>query len=54
MRYVSLRKQQGVVLLWALGILLVLTIVSVSSVRVSTTNTIGVSILYPLETYYHM
>ena len=39
MRYVSLRKQQGVVLLWALGILLVLTIVSVSSVRVSTTNT---------------
>ena len=39
MRYVSRKKQQGVVLLWALGILLVLTIISVSSVRVSSTNT---------------
>lgn len=40
MRHVSLKKQQGVVLLWALGILLVLTIISVSSVRVSNVNTI--------------
>ena len=40
MRYVSLKKQQGVVLLWALGILLVLTIISVSSVRVSNLNTV--------------
>ena len=40
MKSVSIKKQQGVVLLWALGILLVLTIVSVSSVRVSNTNTL--------------
>jgi Tfp pilus assembly protein PilX len=39
MKYVSRRKQKGVVLLWALGILLVLTIISVSSVKVSNVNT---------------
>lgn len=33
------KKQQGVVLLWALAILLVLTLLSVSSVKVSNINT---------------
>ncbi|RVU83874.1 hypothetical protein EOL70_13690 [Leucothrix sargassi] len=40
MTFISKKKQQGVVLLWALGILLVLTIVSVSSVKVSNLNTL--------------
>ena len=33
------KKQQGVVLLWALAILLVLTLLSISSVKVSNINT---------------
>lgn len=39
MNITSYKKQQGVVLLWALGILLVLTLLSISSVKVSTINT---------------